>query len=96
MDYTQKDTSIIDTQNDQESYELIQKLLREARGVINSIADSDVKRKQKMAQLSKEIDDGINEVNKLCLELNQIEQAAGVELDKIVLNQIQDLTQDEE
>ncbi|MBU0534808.1 MAG: hypothetical protein ABIJ82_02350 [Patescibacteria group bacterium] len=96
MDYTQKDTSIIDTQNDQESYELIQKLLREARGVINSIADSDVKRKQKMAQLSKEIDDGINEVNKLCLELDQIEQAAGVELDKIVLNQIQDLTQDEE
>lgn len=96
MDDTQKTTSIIDSQSEQESYKLVAKLLLEVKNIIKSIEDSDARRKQKMSQLNKEIDDGISEVEKLCSDLDEIEQAAGIELDKMILNQIQDLSSDEE
>ena len=94
MQDDKKDKKLTGPYNEQEINKKIEGLLVETNDVITNLRNSRARSKRKIDASEQKINDTTTDVQKLFNELDQIEDAANTELDKLILGQVQYISED--
>ncbi|MFA5746898.1 MAG: hypothetical protein WC926_02370 [Candidatus Paceibacterota bacterium] len=87
----EKDQNAASGQNIQELDSQLKDLLKKAKKIGQEIEETNKSLEEEMDGLSKKVDMSINNIQQICSDLDQAEKEAGDELDKIALEQAEDL-----
>lgn len=88
------DQNKINSQNTQSVNAQLGDLLNDAKNVNQEIEETNSEARKSLDEIDAEVDKSINNVEKIYSDLDQIEKDAGDELDKLVLQQSEDLSKE--
>lgn len=96
-DINQKNNNTTNSDDvDQKQYNEIVDLINKAKDLTNEFSKSGEDRSKRLADMDEKIDKNLSEVETLFREMDEIDQKTNSDLDSLILNQIKDLSTNEE